>query len=122
MAATYSTHTVPLETLLFLQKLADFSQKATGWFLPKELSLSQGQVVLQETDSILINLSETGLGENQAIEAANEWKEALSYRPRTALGQRLWAIRARIIASGEPLLAPEEVEREVAERRGGYDR
>jgi excisionase family DNA binding protein len=37
---------------------------------------------------------------------------------RTSLGRRLWEIRSRLIASGEPLLGWEELEREIAERRG----
>lgn len=37
---------------------------------------------------------------------------------RTPLGRRLWEIRSRIVASGEPLLGWEEIEREVSERRG----
>jgi len=37
---------------------------------------------------------------------------------RTPLGQRLWEIRSRLIASGELLLDWEEIEQEVAERRG----
>jgi hypothetical protein len=41
-----------------------------------------------------------------------------SYMPRTPLGQRLWEIRARLLASGERLLGWEEIEREVSERRG----
>lgn len=36
------------------------------------------------------------------------------------LGRKLRRIRAEIIASGEPLLSWEEIDREVAERRGGY--
>jgi len=40
------------------------------------------------------------------------------YMPKTPLGQRLWEIRARLIASGERLLGWEEIEREVSERRG----
>ena len=43
----------------------------------------------------------------------------LSYIPRTPLGRRLLAIRAKILASGAPLLAPDEIEKEVAARRGG---
>jgi len=39
------------------------------------------------------------------------------HEPRTALGRRLAAIRAKIVASGEPLLDFDEVEREVSERR-----
>jgi len=34
------------------------------------------------------------------------------------LGKRLLKIRKRIVASGEPLLSWNEIEREVAERRG----
>lgn len=41
--------------------------------------------------------------------------------PKTLLGKKLAALRAEIIASGEPLLDIECVEREIAERRGGVD-
>ena len=37
------------------------------------------------------------------------------------LGARLQEIREKIVASGLPLLEAEEVEREVRERRGGYE-
>jgi hypothetical protein len=40
------------------------------------------------------------------------------YEPRTALGRRLWAIRQRIVASGTPLLSADEIEAELARRRG----
>jgi hypothetical protein len=42
--------------------------------------------------------------------------------PRTQLGRRLAALRAEIIASGAPLLDGGELEKEIAERRGGYHR
>jgi hypothetical protein len=35
------------------------------------------------------------------------------------LGEKIQSVRDRIIASGIPLLTPEEVEKEVLERRGG---
>lgn len=41
------------------------------------------------------------------------------FKPRTPLGRELWELRKRIVASGEPLLDAEGIEREVAERRGG---
>ena len=41
-----------------------------------------------------------------------------TYRPETTLGRKLWEIRKRIVASGEPLLSWDDIEREVAERRG----
>jgi excisionase family DNA binding protein len=37
---------------------------------------------------------------------------------KTPLGRRLWKIRSRLVASGEPLLGWEEVEQEIIERRG----
>jgi hypothetical protein len=40
------------------------------------------------------------------------------YHPRTALGRRLWRIRKRIVDSGERLLDWDDLDREVAERRG----
>ena len=42
-----------------------------------------------------------------------------SYVPRTPLGARLMEIRKRIVASGQPLLDWDEIEREGAQRRGG---
>ncbi len=39
-------------------------------------------------------------------------------QPKTALGRRLLAIRAKKVASGEPLLSWEEIEQEVEGRRG----
>ncbi len=38
----------------------------------------------------------------------------------SSLGKKLRAIRQEIIASGVPLLTAKEVEKEKAERRGGY--
>ena len=37
---------------------------------------------------------------------------------RTALGRRLWELRARIVARGERLLTWDDVDREVEARRG----
>lgn len=41
------------------------------------------------------------------------------FQPRTPLGRRLWELRKEIVASGEPLLDWDGIEREVTERRGG---
>ncbi len=37
---------------------------------------------------------------------------------KTPLGERLRQIRARIVASGKPLLDEDEIEKELASRRG----
>ena len=44
--------------------------------------------------------------------------ESLSYLPKTSLGERLLAIREKIVASGETLLDRDEIEKEIAARRG----
>ena len=48
------------------------------------------------------------------VESLNEQKKP----KQTELGQRLRQIRAKIVASGEPLLNREEIEQEVINRRG----
>lgn len=45
----------------------------------------------------------------------------LSFKPRTSLGERLLELRAKIIASGEQLFDWNELEKEIAERRGGQE-
>lgn len=45
-----------------------------------------------------------------------------SIEPRTKLGRFLAALRAEIVASGAPMLDDSELEKEIAERRGGYHR
>ena len=40
------------------------------------------------------------------------------YVPRTELGRKLWEIRKRIVAAGRATMTWEDIEREVAERRG----
>jgi len=40
------------------------------------------------------------------------------FQPKTALGRRLWQVRQRIIASGQPLLDWAGIERELRERAG----
>ena len=44
--------------------------------------------------------------------------DPVDFEPTTEVGRKLKELRARIIASGLPLLSDEELEREIAERRG----
>jgi hypothetical protein len=44
-----------------------------------------------------------------------------SFKPKTPLGRQLWYIRKRIVASGETILGWDEIEKEVAVRRGEAD-
>jgi hypothetical protein len=40
--------------------------------------------------------------------------------PQTPLGKKLWEIRQRAMAAGLQLLNEDEIEQELAARRGGY--
>ncbi|HKQ05732.1 MAG TPA: hypothetical protein VJ464_11405 [Blastocatellia bacterium] len=44
--------------------------------------------------------------------------QPLNYTPRTLLGEKLLALRREILSSGARLLDQDEVEKEIAERRG----
>ena len=62
-------------------------------------------------------------GENTEAEWRELWRQRIgdpAYEPaRTSLGAELRRLRARIIESGERLMSWEDIEKEVAERRGG---
>lgn len=45
-----------------------------------------------------------------------------TYRPQTALGEKLWELRQKMVASGTPLFNWDELEYEIAERSGKRDR
>ncbi|MGK7878108.1 MAG: DUF2281 domain-containing protein [Xenococcaceae cyanobacterium] len=47
-------------------------------------------------------------------------KNRFEIKPKIDLGERLQQIREKIVASNTPLLTDEEIDREVAQRRGGY--
>jgi hypothetical protein len=61
------------------------------------------------------------LAERIVAQAASEATAAPPSPPAEPLGQRLRAIRARIEATGEPLLDEDALGRELAERRGGAE-
>jgi hypothetical protein len=61
----------------------------------------------------------TGTETTPESDSADQMAFALAQQARTALGRRLWEIRAGIVASGVPLLSWDEIDQEVAERRGG---
>lgn len=52
--------------------------------------------------------------------SSDEATKPLNYAPRTSLGEKLLAIREKILATGAPLLNQDEIEREIAERRGEH--
>jgi hypothetical protein len=54
------------------------------------------------------------------LKKATTSRQAAEPKSKSTLGERLQQIREEIVASGEPLLDWEGVEREKAEHRGGY--
>ena len=61
--------------------------------------------------------------QDKVVEFAKSLQQETSeseFVPQTPLGKKLWEIRQKIVASGAPLLSDEELEREIAERRGGW--
>lgn len=58
--------------------------------------------------------------QEQVLQFAQSLKSQPEFVPQTPLGKRLWEIRQRAIAEGMKLLTEEELEQELAERRGGY--
>uniref|UniRef100_B8HKS4 Uncharacterized protein n=1 Tax=Cyanothece sp. (strain PCC 7425 / ATCC 29141) TaxID=395961 RepID=B8HKS4_CYAP4 len=58
--------------------------------------------------------------QDQVLELAKTLKPEPEFVPQTPLGKKLWEIRQRAIAEGMQLLTEEELEQELAERRGGY--
>lgn len=57
--------------------------------------------------------------QDKVIQFARSLKAQPEFVPQTSLAKKLWEIRQRIVASGAPLLSDEELEQELAERRGG---
>ncbi|MCY7278806.1 MAG: hypothetical protein LH702_34995 [Phormidesmis sp. CAN_BIN44] len=53
------------------------------------------------------------------IDSLPNQQEPAKAEPTSPLGKKLREIRAQIVASGIPLLNDEELDREIAERRGG---
>jgi hypothetical protein len=81
---------------------------------------AQGRTIVDVSAhrSLIISLADKG------IKTQWFWKEATSRPPyiaRTSMGKRLWEIRQKILASGEPLLDWDDINREVQHRRGERD-
>ena len=64
---------------------------------------------------------EAALGGKSVKLLEANYKKPISSKPRTGLGKKLLRFRERILASGEPLLTWEDIEREITVRRGEKD-
>jgi hypothetical protein len=108
-----------LEGFIIPQISNDVSHLAALWFFSDGLSLPEAkEFVLTAIYPGHFDISVGGLEDHGPGRAASDWQEAISYRPRTPLGQRLLEMRSRIVSSGEILMGWKEIEEEVAARRG----
>lgn len=116
MTASLSSQPSSFEGYVFFQRLAqDVSTVAAHGFLgwPN----FEFRMPPAKPRSRIASVNTTGL--IIPTETIPENRLAPDYRPRTELGRRLMELRAQIVASGERLLDWDDVNREVAERRGG---
>ena len=102
-----------------LHDIVDPSCKFPFWILSPGSKMSEKEKLLSSTiDIAQTNISENGFEDFWVKLAESIWQELTAYRPKTPLGQKLWKIRERIIASGEPLLSWEAIEHELDTQRG----
>ena len=117
--ATITDHNWWLEDILSLGE--DVSQRATYWFAPAE-TVVEPESFIPSPDPLSASTSSTeaDLAAEAIYRTRRTWQVA-SRQSISPLGQRLLAIRARVVASGEPLLNWDDLEREIRKRRGGQE-
>ena len=66
------------------------------------------------------------MAQRKPIPTANDPHEEIpldevtaNFVPKTEFGRRMLALRAEIVRSGIPMLSDDDLDREIAERRGG---
>jgi hypothetical protein len=75
-----------------------------------------------KTNSRVSSITEIGSKIDLLELNEQERQKFRTYKPRTALGNKLWELRQKILASGAPLLNWNELEQEIAERKGDRER
>jgi len=116
MFTTSSISATPMIDKLLNQVRIDNSAYPIWFITPSGMDLYSWQVVEYPENKI-------ELAEN-ALKLPNEYrvfkplpKDVGLFTPKTELAGRLWEIRKRIVASGEPLLDWNGVQKEIAQRR-----
>jgi virulence-associated protein VagC len=83
-----------------------------GLIIPKEfLAGIQSVEIRRDHDQIILT---------PTVEHQSSNVDPISYAPKTPLGKRLRELRAKIVASGEPLLTAEDIDREIDEQRNRF--
>lgn len=80
--------------------------------------MSKEEILLECWRDLPLEAQEQVLALAQSLKPEPEVEP--EFLPHTSLGKKLWAIRQRAIANGMKLLTEEELEQELAERRGGF--
>ncbi len=113
-----TTTTVNVYTHLLAGSFTDTSSFARDWFIRASgLEPENWWANLKKTRP-MIPTEGAWVDPEDFYTTEEHWRSLIEYKPRTPLGRRLMAVRARIIASGTKLLSWDEIERELMERRG----
>jgi len=116
MFTTSSASYPTLATRLFAQVGKDVSARPAWFIAPSGLDLYLWQVV--EYPEIEDDLTETALRLPRGhLEMRHFPTPENAFNPKTELARCLWEIRTKIIASGEPLLNWDGIQKEISERR-----
>lgn len=130
------TGSAPLEVRAAERATADFASITSGWALvamgvlpligdspPSLPETPEHRAPFESATTPTVSaLARPDVGAKEAwTEALRLGRAARPREPRTALGRRLLALRAKIVESGVPLLNWDEVEREAAERRAARE-
>jgi hypothetical protein len=99
------------------QLVSDVSSMARGWFLGAAGIQLDTCLVGPKSYHEPASTAVGGLDPEPSRFEENHWRILVERRPRTSLGERLREIRTKIIASGEPLLTWDDIDKELAERR-----
>lgn len=78
-------------------------------------------IVIENSDTIVAPRKKKKVPRRLPENSQQPLQTPRTYSPRTALGPKLWTLRQQMVASGTPLLNWNELESEIAERRGGRE-
>ncbi|MGB9701054.1 MAG: hypothetical protein ACPL5I_16905 [Thermodesulfobacteriota bacterium] len=109
----------PYFTSFFPKIFLNSSSSASSWAPSVNFALPGEKEFLFTTIYLYhFDISITGFEDSLMKSAESLWRKASAPMPKTSLGQALLKIREKIVASGEPLLDWDDIEKEIATRRG----
>lgn len=103
--------TIPQNNTL-LASFADFAEAV-------QKSLNSAIEAASKVGALTQAEAESLKPENLTLDTTVEPESKIAFQPKSPLGKKLWERRKKILAAGIPFLNKDEIEEEIAERRGG---